>query len=797
MKQKLLLKTMLLLCALIAGSTSVWADATPVVTADFTAKTVGNSNYTNTWTYGDWSLTNCSNNNKSWAYIRCGGKGGSKSTDTNTDATTIQGTAKLTKAIGEVKVIHSGTSNNNFTVNSIVLEVSSKSDFSVIDVTKTLTPSISKQVAGTVSFTEGAPYAAQSYYRITINWTVKGTSNYGLDITKIEFYEATTPHTLSSAVSPAASGTVTLGATSVSEGLTTTITATPNAGYRFVNWSVTGTGSSVASTTSASTTFTMGTEDATVTANFEEIPSHTLSSAITPVGAGTVTFGSASVKEGATTTATAAANAGYEFTGWSISGEGATLSSTTENPTTVTMGTANATVTATFTAVTTHEINWSVNGTIVKTENIKEGNALSFAAPTSGIPAGYVFRGWVTEANKIDTPTDADPSANYVTSGNSTTDITYYAVIAVVTGGTPASLTKMVKGDTFAADDKVVIVAAIDESTNYAMYQETTNSSYVKYYSFTESAESVASDDKNWWTVSAGTGSTWKLGDATNGYLYSSSSNNLAADKSNASEWTLEDNEDGTFSLTQGRYLSCRSDLSGTNQYLYRLAGSTPAGVYKLNIYKYVAGNATYANYCTTAPTTTTVTLAAACTDGAFYYGTYSNYRPFVVPSDLIVSEIKVVDGKLSISNYDTDDIVPANTGVMISSDESGSHTLTFADVAGTSKLGANNMLKASSVAMTGDNKFYRLTMHNGTTLGFYWGAASGASFALAANKAYLAVPNTVSAPAFFGFGSEVTSIESIMTQKTKGEVYDLQGRKVTKPAKGLYIVNGKKYVVK
>ena len=600
-------------------------------------------------------------------------------------------------------------------------------------------------------------------------------------------YEVLTKHTLSSAVSPTGVGTVTLGATSIGEGKSTTIEATvTNPAYRFKNW--TKTSGTIADADAASTTFTMGTEDATVTANFEEIPSHTLSSAITPVGAGTVTFGSASVKEGATTTATAAANAGYEFTGWSISGEGATLSSTTDNPTTVTMGTADATVTATFTAVTTHEINWSVNGTIVKTENIKEGNALSFAAPASGIPAGYAFRGWVTEANKIDTPTDVDPSSNYVTSGNSTTDITYYAVIAVVTGGTPASLTKMVKGDTFAADDKVVIVAAIDESTNYALYQETTNSSYVKNYSFTESVESVASNDKNWWTVSAGTGSTWKLGDATNGYLYSSGSNNLSVDTENASEWTLEDNEDGTFSLTQGRYLSCRSDLSETNQYLYRLAGGTPAGVYKLNIYKYVAGNATYANYCTTLPASISITPGNT-------YTTLTSKYPLdftSVSGDLkayIITDDDVSDNAVTLSEISQ---VPANTGLVVKATSKGS-PVDVPVLTGAAEDVTGNLMVGSAFSTTA------IAANAGYILkdGVFHPASAGT---LAAGKAYLNIAVSAGASALnLDFGGEVTGVNEVreVSEVNDNSWYNLAGQRVAQPTKGLYIVNGKKVIIK
>ena len=209
-----------------------------------------------------------------------------------------------------------------------------------------------------------------------------------------------------------------------------------------------------------------------------------------------------------------------------------------------------------------------------------------------------------------------------------------------------------------------------------------------------------------------------------------------------------------------------------------------------------------------------TIALNAACTDGEKYYGTYSSSKAFVVPSDLTVSEIKLIEGKLSITNYNTGAIVPANTGVMVSSTTSGNHTITLSDEAGTSVLGANNMLKPSGDAgIDADGmataasgcKYYRLTMHNASSnslgeIGFWWGAESGAAFALSANKAYLAVPTGGGdAPSLLWFDNGSTGVDEVRgkTEEVRGDFFDLQGRKVANPTKGLYIVDGKKVVVK
>lgn len=208
------------------------------------------------------------------------------------------------------------------------------------------------------------------------------------------------------------------------------------------------------------------------------------------------------------------------------------------------------------------------------------------------------------------------------------------------------------------------------------------------------------------------------------------------------------------------------------------------------------------------------ISLSPSCTDGTRYYGTYCNSNAFFVPSYLAVSEINVEDGKLCVTNYATGEVVPANTGVMVSSTSSGDHVVGLY-TGGTSKLGDANMLKPS-----GDNyinstqmaegtatgtKFYRLTMHNGKQIGFWWGAENGAAFDLAANKAYLAVPDAAAARLqSLWLSDETESITGLNREATEDNqpVYDLQGRQIVtlksangKLQRGLYIVNGRKVV--
>ena len=214
-------------------------------------------------------------------------------------------------------------------------------------------------------------------------------------------------------------------------------------------------------------------------------------------------------------------------------------------------------------------------------------------------------------------------------------------------------------------------------------------------------------------------------------------------------------------------------------------------------------------DYCTTVPTAT-ITLNDACTDGVKIYGTYSNNSAFIVPEGLTVSEVAIVGGKLKVTKYNTGAVVPAGTGVMVSADTAGEKIVTLTSATGSAAGTGNRLFGTGNAGITAsdmataapDCKYYRLTMHNGTTLGFYWGAAGGDAFALAANKAYLAVPATSASGLTFDDDTtgeeETTGIKSIdNSQLTIDNVYDLQGRKVTQPTKGLYIINGRKVVIK
>ena len=138
---------------------------------------------------------------------------------------------------------------------------------------------------------------------------------------------------------------------------------------------------------------------------------------------------------------------------------------------------------------------------------------------------------------------------------------------------------------------------------------------------------------------------------------------------------------------------------------------------------------------------------------------------------------------------------VPANTGLVLKATTPGS-AVNVPVFDGTSPDDVSGNKMAGSATSTTDiaaNAGYILSD------GVFQPATAGT---LAAGKAYLNIAYSASAPVLeMNFNeSDVTAISEVTnTNRTNNtnEYFDLQGRKVAQPTKGLYIVNGKKVVIK
>ena len=204
MMKRNLLSRMLLLFALVVGSvTSVWAEDIVVETIDFTGGKPSVSSYGNSSTWGNWTVVGGANNGGQWAYLRIGGG------KSNSSPSTITGTEALTQAVDYIVIDHDGRSNKDFSITSIVVETSSSNEFTTITSTTTVSnPDISS--GGTITITPASQIAANSFYKITINWSGSSSKNYGLDTKTIKFYQkaATSSWTVTYNANGATSGTV-------------------------------------------------------------------------------------------------------------------------------------------------------------------------------------------------------------------------------------------------------------------------------------------------------------------------------------------------------------------------------------------------------------------------------------------------------------------------------------------------------------------------------------------------------------------------------------------------------------
>ena len=137
---------------------------------------------------------------------------------------------------------------------------------------------------------------------------------------------------------------------------------------------------------------------------------------------------------------------------------------------------------------------------------------------------------------------------------------------------------------------------------------------------------------------------------------------------------------------------------------------------------------------------------------------------------------------------------IPANTGIILKGTNGDAISLPLT-TATTDEIGTNK-LHVSDGTVTGDGSTIYVLANGTNGVGFYL-LKSGDT--LAVGKAYLKVSGGVaSARQFIGFGDDTTGIENIEHSTLNIEhYYDLQGRRVAQPAKGLYIVNGKKVIIK
>lgn len=443
-----------------------------------------------------------------------------------------------------------------------------------------------------------------------------------------------------------------------------------------------------------------------------------------------------------------------------------------------------------------YTMTWMVNGAATTT-TVTEGEAIVY--PANPVVDGYVFMGWTTAAE-----VNADGSGIVYAKADAkaTSDKTFYAVFAK-TSGEP-TLRMMVAGETLTDGNRIVIVApdvkynGDNAKADVAMYQQTVSSSYVDKYLFDGNVQTVLNDDKCWLTVRMVDGG-FTLGDEKNGYVWSHENNLYCSipQESNEGEqiWTLNDLGNGSFQFERdSRYLSFREDISSKN---WRMGGANygTLGHNALTIYKLAGAYEAYTTRLTTWQTVvvSSVGMATAC---VAFDATVSGATAYYVTVADGVAELTEVTG-----------VIPAETGVLLQAETGGTAVFTEAalDEEALQDAWADNMLVGT--VDDGGEDFEQLgyvyyILSNGKNgLGFYWDGTyypglEGMGAHCDQYKAVLRVPESAATSSNIRIGG-TTGVVPVIQVEEDGEWFDLQGRRVDNPTRGLYIRNGQKILVK
>lgn len=331
---------------------------------------------------------------------------------------------------------------------------------------------------------------------------------------------------------------------------------------------------------------------------------------------------------------------------------------------------------------------------------------------------------------------------------------------------------------------KTYILAADNEGTAVIAQTVAANSRY-DYLPVNEAAPADlmgATDLLNGFTLTETEGG-YTIQDAYGRYLYmdeTHTSFNVSADRQDGDTWTVEPQADGTVKITN---------------------------VLREKFIQYSTEHESYGAYTDEQGIKPSLYVKNSIEVNEDGYATAYSDNAVILPEGLQAAVITgVADGKLTIDyRYNNGDVIPAGTAVLVKG-EAGAHDYNLATSDEQAVTG--NLLKgaASDVTTEGDGcLFYMLSYDaNHQNLGFYWAAKDGAAFTSKAGKAYLALPQAASA-GVTGYALDGTPVgidQATTDTQAPAAIYTVDGRRVEKTnvndlPKGLYIVNGKKVIIK
>ena len=266
---------------------------------------------------------------------------------------------------------------------------------------------------------------------------------------------------------------------------------------------------------------------------------------------------------------------------------------------------------------------------------------------------------------------------------------------------------------------------------------------------------------------------------------------------------------EGNVTLKVGSTTVASGSLNGSNDYVFSSSSTvrgTKLTVTVTNIKKGVAFY--YIEYKYVTPVSEEVTVTDA------KYATYCSENKLNFAGTGVAAYMAKSNGSGVELTEITDGIVPGGAGVVLYSETAGNYTIptttataTFYN-ANTAKNELLGITERSLISAAGeDGKTNYILSNEASGIGFYRAAEEGAY--LRANRAYLSTSASASGvAAFLFFCDEEDGINPIHNAQCAihNSIYDLSGRRISASSassehsvlpKGVYVVNGKKYIKK
>ena len=182
-------------------------------------------------------------------------------------------------------------------------------------------------------------------------------------------------------------------------------------------------------------------------------------------------------------------------------------------------------------------------------------------------------------------------------------------------------------------------------------------------------------------------------------------------------------------------------------------------------------------------------------------YATFYSNAPTQMPEGVITAYTitdETINNDYITLNAIAGGLIPANTGVILKTAVDADEDIAVTVVGEELAPLTTNLLKGSV-----DNQYINeeaYVLGNKEGVGLYKAQMTNGSWLNNAGKAYLPVSSVATSARLlrFNFGGNATAIESVKSElDPNAPIYDLSGRRVKVATKGIYIQNGKKFMVK